>query len=200
MKKKDKPEQPQVAGGQHSEISIGSVRVFVAPKEWPPFLADALAEEEDTYLVLSADPEVQQTREQPEELMAELLKTKPAVPGSVIVKEGPPLSLLAVVHDLNQEPSWKEEWIASALDRIFWEAERRKLRSITLPMLGTLHGSFEKQRFLVLLREALERSGGKHLARLWLVVPAGTTREVLGMLASISSLGHDSRKKDCREG
>lgn len=185
MKLDDNPKPPQARSHHHSEISIGAVRVFVAPKEWPPFLADALAEEEDTYLVLSADPEVLETREQTEELMAELLKTNPAVPGSVMVKEGPPLSLLAVVHDLEQEPSWKEEWIASALDGIFREAESRKLRSIALPMLGTLHGSLEKQRFLVLLREALERSSPEHLARLWLVVPEGMTREVFGMLASI---------------
>jgi len=185
MKKNDKPEQRDVPGGHHSEISMGSVRVFVAPKEWPPFLVDGLVEEEDTYLVLSADPEVQETREQPEELMAQLLKTKAAVPGSVIVKEGQPLSLLAIVHELNQEPSWKEEWVTNALARIFREAENRKLRSIALPMLGTLHGSMKKQRFLELLREALQQSGGQHLARLWLVVPAGSTGEVLGMLASL---------------
>ncbi len=94
------PSRHKFEAQRRSEVWIGSVRLFVAPKEWPPFLADALAEEEDTYLVLSADPEVQETREQPEELMAELLKTKPAVPGSVIVKEGRPLSLLAIVHDL----------------------------------------------------------------------------------------------------
>lgn len=185
MNQEEKPKPPQVPGQRRSEVWMGSVRRFVAPKEWPPFLADALVEEEDTYLVLSADPEVLETREQTEELMAELLKTNPAVPGSVIVKEGHPLFLLAVVHDLSQEPSWKEEWIVTALDGIFREAETRKLRSIALPMLGTLHGSLEKQRFLVLLREALERSSPEHLARLWLVVPGGTTREVLGMLASI---------------
>lgn len=175
----------QSPGQRRSEVWMGSVRLFVAPKEWPPFLADALVEEEDTYLVLSADPEVQETREEPGELMAELLKTNPAVPGSVIVKEGQPLSLLAVVHDLNQEPSWKEEWIANALDRIFRETESRKIRSLALPLLGTLHGSLDRQRFLALLREALERSSPKYLARLWLVVPAGTAREVLGMLVSI---------------
>jgi len=184
MKRDENPGPSQPPGQRRSEIWIGSVRLFVAPKEWPPFLADAMVEEEDTYLVLSADPEVQETREQPEELMAELLKTNPAVPGSVIVKEGQPLSLLAVVHDLNQEPSWQEGWIVSTLDSILREAQRRKLRSLALPLLGTLHGSLERQRFLVLLREALERSSPEHLARLWLVVPAGTTLEVLGMLAS----------------
>jgi len=186
MKSDDNPKPARARGRGRTEIWIGSVRLFVAPREWPPFLADALVEEEDTYLVLSADPEVLETREKTEELMAELLKTNPAVPGSVIVKEGHPLSLLAVVHDLEREPSWKEEWVISALDGIFREVETRKVRSIALPMLGTLHGSLEKQRFLALLRETLKRSSPEHLTRLWLVVPAGTTGEVLGMLASIS--------------
>ena len=117
--------------------------------------------------------------------MAELLKTSPLTPGSVIPTGKHPLRLLAIVHDLDREPSWKEEWITGALDGIFREAESRKLRSIALPMLGTIHGSLEKQRFLVLLREALERSSPKHLARLWLMAPAGSTREILEMLASI---------------
>jgi len=185
MQRDENPRPPQDPGQIRSEFWMGSVRLVVAPKEWPPFLADALVEEEDTYLVLSADPEVQETREQPGELMAELLKTKPAVPGSVIVKEGRPLSLLPIVHDLSSDPSWKEEWVVSTLDGILREAQRRKLRSLALPLLATLHGSLDRQRFLSLLREALERSSPEHLARLWIVVPAGTTREVVGMLASL---------------
>jgi hypothetical protein len=145
----------------------------------------AIAEEEDTYLVLSADSEVQETHEDPERLMTELLKTSPLSPGNVILTGKHPLRLLAIVHDLDREPSWKEEWVTGALDGIFREAESRKLRSIALPMLGTVHGSLEKQRFLVLLREALERSSPKHLTQLWLMVPAGSTREILEMLTSI---------------
>lgn len=185
MKTDDKPEQRQVPGGHRSEITIGPIRVFIAPEQWPPFVIEAMAAEEDTFLVLSADPEVQETNENPERLMAEVFATAPAVPGSVIVKGENPFWLLAVVHDLNQKPSWKEEWIAGALDRILREAESRKLRSIAVPMLGTLHGSFAKERFLVLLREALERCDCKNLSRLWLMVPTGSTREILEMLHSI---------------
>jgi hypothetical protein len=185
MAEDNKPKLKLIQGSHHSEIWIASVRIFVAPQDIPPFIVDAIAEEEDTYLVLSADPEVQETKEDPARLMAELLKTYPLNPGSVILTGRHPLQLLAIVHDLNQEPSWKEEWIASALDKIFQETENRKLRSIALPMLGTVHGSLDKQRFLVLLQEALQRSSPKHLAQLWLMVPAGTTREVLEMLASI---------------
>jgi hypothetical protein len=182
-----------IQSSHHSEIWIGSVRIFVAPQDIPPFIVDAMAEEEDTYLVLSADLEVQETHEDLEPLMAELLKRSPVTPGSVILTGKHPLRLLAIVHDLDQEPSWKEEWVTGALDGIFREAESRKLRSLALPMLGTVHGSLEKRRFLVLLREALERSSPKHPAQLWLIVPAGTTREILEMLASILQKSSTSR-------
>lgn len=163
---------------------IGSVRIIVAPENMPPFLVEAFAAEEDAYTVLSADPEVQAINEDPEKVMVEAFKTQPVEPGTVLVKGEYPLRLLAIVHDLNREPSWKDEWVASALDGIFREAESRKLQSVALPLLGTLHGSLEKQRFIVLLREALERRSPTHLKRLWLVVPPGATSEILGMLES----------------
>jgi hypothetical protein len=149
-----------------------------------PYPVDAWAAEEDTYLVLSADPEVAEPDEDPERVMAEVLATHPEEPGTVIVKAGCPLRLLAIVHDLNEEPSWKEEWVVKALQGIFQEADKRRVRSLALPLLGSLHGSLEKQRFLVLLREVLERRSPEHLKRLWLVVPAGTSSEILKMLES----------------
>jgi len=119
-------------------------------------------------------------------VMTRVIETHPQTPGSVLVKGKRPLRLLAIVHDLNQDPSWREEWIANALDRILAEAETRRLRSIALPFLGTLHGSLEKQRFVVLLRDALERNPAIHLERLWLVVPDGTRSKILDILESNS--------------
>jgi hypothetical protein len=165
-------------------IMIGSVQIFVGPGNMAPYPVDAWAAEEDTYLVLSADPEVVESNEDPERVMAEVLATRPEEPGTVVIKGGHPLRLLAIVHDLNEEPSWKEEWVVSALAGIFQEAETRKLRSLALPLLGTLHGSLEKKRFLVLLREILERRSLGDLTNLWLVVPAGTGSAILQMLKS----------------
>ncbi len=165
-------------------IMIGAVQIFVGPENMAPYPVDGWAAEEDTYLVLSADPEVVEANEDLERVMAEVLATHPAEPGTVIVKAGTPLRFLAIVHDLNEEPSWKEEWVVSALDGIFRETEARKLRSLALPLIGTLHGSLEKRRFLMLLREVLERRSPGDLTHLWLVVPAGTSSEVLKMLKS----------------
>jgi len=189
------PKLPGVRSSSHSAITIGSVQIFVAPENMAPYPVDAWAAEEDTYLVLSADPEVQATHEDPEKLMGDAFKAKPQKPGSVLVRGERPLHLLAILHDLNQEPTWKEEWVVSALDAIFREAESRKLQSLAVPLLGTLHGSLEKRRFIVLLREAVERRPPSHLKRLWLVVPAGTTSEILGMLESEMEKGFPEKPR-----
>jgi hypothetical protein len=178
----NKPKLGLIRSEHHSMISIGSVEIFVGPENMAPYPVDAVAAEEDTFLVLSADPEVFESHEDPDRVMAEVLQTRPEKPGTVVVKGEYPLQLLAIVHDLDRDTSWKEEWVVSALDGIFQEAENRKLKSIALPLLGTLHGSLEKKRFLVLLREALERKSPTHLMRLWLVAPEGTSLEILEML------------------
>jgi len=175
-----------IPGGYPREISHGSVRIVATPKDRPPFPVDAVAFEEDTFLIMSADPEVRDPNEPLVRLMTRVIETPPETPGSVLVKGKRPLHLLAIVHDLNQEPSWKEEWIVSALDGIFKEAESRRLKSIALPFLGTLHGSLEKERFVILLGCALERMSAKHLKRLWLVVPVGTSSKILQILESRS--------------
>ncbi len=51
------------------------------------------------------------------------------------MKGSGPVKLLAVVHDLNQDPSWKEEWVVKALEGIFREIEQRKLQSLALRFL-----------------------------------------------------------------
>ncbi len=147
---------------------------------------DGIAFEEDTFLVMSADPVVRDPKEPLVRIMTRVIETRPESPGSVLVRGKRPLRLLAIVHDLNQEPSWREEWIASALDRIFQLAEDRELESIALPFLGTLHGKLTKERFLVLLRAAISRNPPTHLKRLWLIVPEATDSKMLDILASKS--------------
>lgn len=186
-KKKDKrPRLRLIRGGYPCEVSLGSLRIVAAPKHRPPFPVDAVAFEEDTFLVLSADPEVRIPNEPLLQVMTRVIETPPETPGSVLVKGNHPIHLLAIVHDLNLDPSWKEEWIMSALDGIFREAEGRRFQSIALPFLGTLHGSLDKERFVALLKRGLERLSAKHLKRLWLVVPTGTRSKILEIFESRS--------------
>ena len=171
-----------IRGSYPHKIRIGSLDVVVSPEKDPPFKVDAVAVEEDTFLVMSADRTVRAPKEPLVKVMTRVINTPPKTPGSVLVQSTTPLHLLAVVHDLNEDPSWKEAWITRALDGVFREAEIRKLGSIAVPFLGTLHGSLDKERFLVLLRSIIERISLHHLRRLWLVVPDGTPSKILEIL------------------
>jgi hypothetical protein len=168
-----KPRLRLIRGGRPSRFAVGSVDIVVAPENKPPFGTDAVAYEEDTFLVLSAPVELNESPEPFNRLLAELKEMKPEKPGSVLVKATSPLQLLAVVHDLNQEPSWKEEWVTKALKGIFREIEQHKLHSLALPFLGSCHGSLGKERFLVLLRSVLKKIATHSLKRIWLMLPHG---------------------------
>jgi len=167
-----------IQGSYPFRLSFGSIDIVAAPKDSPPFSIDAVVVEEDTFLVLSADPKVRDPHTHLVQIMTNVINTRPEKPGKVLVKGKHPLLLLAIVHDLNQEPSWREKWIESALNEIFRLTESRDLKSIALPLLGTLHGSFEKQRFIVLLSYALNRISAHHLKRIWLIVPPRTSSKI----------------------
>jgi hypothetical protein len=161
-----------IHGGRSSRPAQGVVHVVMAPREQPPFPVDAMVVEEDTYLVLSADPRAGEPHpEHPIRVMTSLLEVEPKEPGSILVRDRVPLELAAIVHDLDEEPSWREEWIVAALDRALAEAEKRQLRSLGLEMLGAIHGRLERPRFLQILRQALHRSSPRRLERIWLIPP-----------------------------
>jgi len=46
------------------------------------------------------------------------------------------MQFLAIVHDLDQSPSWKAEWIEAALSKIFIITEKKKISTICLPVMG----------------------------------------------------------------
>jgi hypothetical protein len=92
-----------IQGGYPYEISRGSLKIVAAPKDHQPFPVDAVAFEEDTFLVLSAETTVREPKESLMRVMTKLIETHPETPGSVLVKGKRPLRMLAIVHDLNLE-------------------------------------------------------------------------------------------------
>jgi hypothetical protein len=171
-----------IPGSYPYEISRGSLKIVAAPKDNQPFPVDAVAFEEDTFLVLSAETAVREPKESLMRVMTKLIETQPETPGSLLVKGKRPLRMLAIVHDLNQEPTLREEWVVSALRGIFQEVEKRKLNSLALPFIGTLHGKLGKERFIYMLREVLACMEFEHLGKVWLVVPSRTKRAILKAL------------------
>jgi hypothetical protein len=178
-KKTDEIPNLQLIRGNYSfRLSFGDIDIVAAPKSSPPFSIDAVVVEEDTFLVLSADRKVRDPHMNLVQIKTKVINTRPKKPGTVLVRGKHPLRLLAIVHDLKQEPSWREKWIENALNEIFQLTKNRKLTSVGIPLLGTLHGSLDKQRFITLLSRALKRISSHHLKRIWLIVPPETSSKI----------------------
>jgi hypothetical protein len=171
-----------VPGGRPDRLRLGPVEITVAPEDRPPFPVDARVIEDDTYAVLGADPEFHPTAEHPVRLWTELKGLEPTPPGSVIVKGDRPLRMMAVVHDLSLDPTWRETWVSEALEEVLREVGRRDLHSLALPPLGGVHGRLPAAVFVALLRGTAERVGPTRLERLWLVAPPGREEDLLRAL------------------
>lgn len=158
---------------------FGRLHVVAAPERSPPFAVDAVAVEEDTHLLLSADTEIREPAESLAVLTEAVRSTPPNTPGNVLVRKASPLQLLAIVHDIEREPTWREEWIASAMHGIFEEAEWRRLGALALPLLGTRHGGIPPTLVAQWAGNCLPRGHLRSLRRLWIVCPPGSEADVM---------------------
>ena len=166
-----------IRGGRSFERGP-TLRIAAATEDRPPFPVDAVVLEEDTYFVLSTDPQLREPAEHPIRIWTELHEAEPAVPGSVVVRRGHAQRMLAVIHDLSQDPTWRREWVASALTEVFRMALEREIRGLGLWLLGAVYGKLGADGFMTLLREALERARPSSLERLWLICPPRHLGEV----------------------
>lgn len=140
-----------------------------APESEPPFPIEAVAVEDDTWQVLGADPDFGLSVEHPIRLMQALHEAQPVSAGTVVVRDGTPIRLHAIVHDLDLEPTWTEEWISAALKEIFRISNDCGYRALGLPLLGTRHSRLSYGLSLRLLDRALARPANRSLRKLWLI-------------------------------
>jgi hypothetical protein len=161
---------------------IGRVRVTAALASQPPFPVQAMAIEQDTALLLDDTTGLREPPEDYPRLITRMASPRPVRPGSVLVRGGTPLRLLAVVHDFDQDPSWRVSWVQSALVSIFRIAARRNLHAVGLPPLGTRHGRLSARAFMSLLRDILGEGEASCPRRLWLVLPEEGAEAVLEAL------------------
>ena len=170
-----------------SRVKINDIDIVVAPEAISPFDIDAVVEEQDTALILSQAGNITTPDNKPVWLLANKLESQPLLkPGSVIKRDGKTLRLLAIVHDLDIEPSWSAEWIEQALENIIKLSHTQGISSIQLPVLAAQHGRFHIQDFLQLLVIAIKKSHGK-LKKIWLVVPRQDCYSTLSSLKKLSN-------------
>jgi hypothetical protein len=158
---------------------IGPVEVIIAPPELPPFKIDAIVEEQDTSLLLGVTPIISETNESFDKLVSQMIAQQPRSPGEVVVKGNHPVRLLAVVHNLEQEPTWKEEWIANTLGHIFKESVNNRIKTVAMPVLGSIYGSLNYENFIELFRSALPPGNFTYPEKIWLIVPAPECNRIM---------------------
>lgn len=131
-----------------------------------PDAVDAVVFEQDTELILAVDRAPAPPQESVARLVEEALAARGAPLGSVLVREGAPTLLLAVVHDLDREPSWDAAAVAAAYSGVFRLARERGWRGIVMPLLGTVHGRMSALDSRQLLEAAARTAPA--LERVWL--------------------------------
>lgn len=171
QKAESKAKPRLVRAGAEREKPFSPLRIVVGDFDRPPFPLDAVVIEDDTFHVLSAAPFFQEVCEHPVRILTEAFTVTASLPGTVIVRPGNPLRLVAVVHDLDREPTWREDWIVEALRTIFLKAEELGVRSLALPLPGSRCGrhSLPYERFMTLLAGVLEHQPSSHVRSLWLM-------------------------------
>ncbi|MGE0386250.1 MAG: hypothetical protein AB7Q97_16105 [Gammaproteobacteria bacterium] len=158
--------------GARALVGARGACVHLTIESMLPVGLDAVVHEQDTAGVLCGADRLDPPRSSYRRLIAAMLSQRPARPGAVVVREGRPLRMHAIVHDLDCDPSWSAAAIAAALELIVGAARERALASLALPPLGAMHGRFPVPEFVALLRAALARNAVPSLRDLWLYADA----------------------------
>lgn len=158
-----------ISGGLDYACLIGTTRIGIVPLESPVPEVDAVVIEQDTHGVLAVDSQIVKPQESLAELTKQLTAFQPYRLGGVVVKQSQPLQLHAIVHDLEQSPSWRETWILAALEATLKVARARRLRRLGMAALGTVHGRLPLERFLELLVDSVA-SHNEGPAQIWVGV------------------------------
>ena len=170
---------------EQSQVIINGVAVIVIADSLAPGDVAAVVEEQDTALVLGKPTKITVNEEQPSWVLANKLESQDELdPGSVIIRDNKIIKLLAVVHDLAKEPSWKAEWIEQALNNVFNISNSYGIRTIKLPILGAQHGRYPMEDFISLLAQRIDHHPAS-FEKIWLVVPKEKCQQALSYLRKV---------------
>ncbi|MEX2525006.1 MAG: macro domain-containing protein [Gammaproteobacteria bacterium] len=161
------------------ETHLQGVSITVSPPDSISRSFDAIVEEQDTALVLDIEPVIRQPEENYSALVDEMIEQQPLIPGDVIVRTGRPLRFLAVIHDLDQDPSCNAGSIAVALENLLRKLTEYRVHSVAMPLLGTVHGRFDDEIFMTLLYNAMLNEPLQYTEHLWLITAAENCERIL---------------------
>lgn len=176
-----------IEGGLQRSIHFSGIHIVASPLEFPPFSVEALAFEEDTFLVMGADPAHAEEAAHPLRLMAQLADLRPETPGTVIAKGNNPIQLLAIVHDVENIPTWREKWVKKALYGIFEIAEKRYIKTLGLPLIGTQYGTMDTNLCAGIIGSILSQQPVRYLKKIWIIAPVPVNGQIMETLAAYAT-------------
>ncbi|RME33491.1 MAG: hypothetical protein D6786_07525 [Gammaproteobacteria bacterium] len=150
-------------------VDLAGCRVAFAPAHLSPFEAEVWVEEQDTWLSWNRRSPPGSHNELIRRLLDRMDPDCPYPAGEVLSTGGRPLRLSAIVHDIDQEPSCRIEWIGRALATIIGLCRSQRFTRLALPPLGTQRGGVPMTEFLELLERQLEERDMTGRLRIWLV-------------------------------
>ena len=125
-------------------------------------------------LVLGAAGEARGWYSSPKAVLSGLDDAFPKTLGSLLIRDGEPIRMLAVVHDLDREPSWNEEAISESIRKVFQACGDGGIGRVAMPFLGTKWGTLAPHRFVRLLGDSLSGLDPSGEILVWLELPEGS--------------------------
>lgn len=166
----------------------GTTTVSVVPEGHQFNVNVVQVEEQDTSLLMGvqANPVVEDSK--PSWYLANILERQNEyTPGDVLLMRNASRCVLkAVVHNVELTPTWKEDWVALALENILSQVRQHDITALALPFLGCEFGDLKTEHFLALLQRHFTNSCPTCLKQIWLVAPASLDYALFDNLLSNS--------------
>lgn len=164
-------------------VKFEDVVIYAAPKGHASFSYQAIVEEQDTHLLLQQQDFLSDPGK-PAWYLANILEgEKSQFLGEVLVRGKMPSRLLAIIHDIEQSPTYNLNSIILAYRNILILVAEKGISSLALPLLGTVHGKLAITDSIKLLRNALQKNLPACLQRIWLILPEGIDCRCLNLLS-----------------
>lgn len=154
-------------GGRATNRKINGVTVSLVDRSAPLPSVSVRVFEEDTHLVLTKDPVIVAPVEHPIRLMTDIMDTRPHRPGALVIDK----HWYAVVLDLDADILCRECWVLEVCRAIFQQVKEARVSSLSLPLLGNVHGALPSDTSLRVILSVLREASTPSLQRLQLETP-----------------------------
>ena len=164
-------------------VRIGNVTLEASPCAYPPFTCEAIVQEQDTHLLLGEQHRLIEPKEPAWYLANTLERDEPVYSaGDVVIKPGTPARWLAVIHDIEQQPTTHNEIIQLAWQNILRLTTENNITRLATPALGSVHGKITVTDSLQILFDLLRDQAPAGLEKIWIIIAENQQLDLVSLL------------------